>query len=277
MAVYHRFDQKALDAEYNLRARVPEHVDFFARWAAESAAVRGSLRCRIDVAYGKSNAEKLDVFPAPQKGAPLLVFIHGGYWRSLDKGDFSYLAPAYVEAGVTFVSVNYELAPAANMDEIVRQARGAVAWVRSNARRLGGDPGAVFVAGHSAGGHLAAMVAAAQPVQGVCAVSGLYDLEPVRHTFVNDDLRLDEDTARRNSPLHLAPPGGTPIILAVGSEETSEFKRHQEELAAAWRVARSLEIPDRHHYSVIDAFGNPDHGLFGAALDMIDGRLTPSP
>ncbi|MBW7848898.1 MAG: alpha/beta hydrolase [Rhodospirillales bacterium] len=273
MAVYRHFDQHALDAEYNLRARVPEHPEFFARWAAESAAVRRSLRCKLDVAYGRSDIERLDVFPAARKGAPVLVFIHGGYWRSLDKGDFSYLAPAYVEAGVTFVSVNYALAPNVRMDEIVRQARAAVAWVRAKARTLGCDPSAVFVAGHSAGGHLATMAATPNPVQGVCSVSGLYDLEPVRHAFVNEDLGLDEATAHRNSPQHLAPPANTPVVLAIGSEETAEFKRHQAEFAAIWRVARSLEIPGRHHYSVIDAFGDRDHGLFGTVLDMIDGRL----
>lgn len=273
MAVYRDFNVATLDAEYNLRARVPEHVEFFSRWVAESAVVRRHLRCRLDVAYGRSAAETLDYFPAARKGAPLMVFIHGGFWRSLDKGDFSFLAPAYVDAGIGFISVNYALAPQAGIDAIVRDARLAIDWVCRNARKLEADPKAVFLSGHSAGAHLAAMAATERPVAGMCAVSGLYDLEPMRHIFLNEDLKLDAETARRNSPLHLPAPRGMPAILAVGADETSEFKRHQWEFAAAWRVARSVEVSACHHYSVLDALGDPDHGLFSTVLDMVDGRL----
>lgn len=272
MVVRRDFDPAALDAEYNLRAQVPDHGQFFARWAAESAVVRRHLECRLDISYGKSAAETLDHFPA-RKGAPLVVFFHGGYWRWLDKGDYSYLAPAYVDAGISFVSVNYALMPKADMDEIVRQARAAVEWVSRNAGKLGADPKAIFLAGHSAGAHLAAMAAAVRPVAGLCAVSGVYDLEPMLHISANQDLRLDAESAHRNSPLHLRPAQAMPTILAVGSDETPEFKRHQCEFAAAWQATRSLEVPGRHHFSVVDALGDSDHGLFDAILDMIDGRL----
>lgn len=273
-AVYRDLDQAALDAEYNLRARVPEHVDFLARWAADSAAVRRAMPCQLDVRYGQGRLQTLDVFPAAQGPAPLLVFIHGGYWRGLDKSDFSYLAPAFVEAGITFVAVNYDLAPQVSLDGIVGEIDEAVTWITANARSLGGDPGALFLAGHSAGAHLTAMAMARHAIQGAIALSGVYDLEPVRLTpFVNDDLGLDAEAARRNSPIHLRPQGAAPLLVAVGEDETAEFLRQSRDFAEAWGAVRAFALPGLHHFSAVDALGDADGGLFGVMLDLIDGRL----
>lgn len=276
-AVYRALDQNALDAQYNLRAAVPEHVDFFARWAADSAAVRRSLPCQIDMRYGPGRLQTLDIFPAANPAAPLLVFIHGGYWRSLDKSDFSYLAPGFVEAGVSFAAINYDLAPQAAMDEIVDACCSAIGWITANAGKLGGDGGAVYLAGHSAGAHLSAMAMTRLAVRGAVAVSGVYDLEPVRLTpYVNDDLRLDADAARRNSPLHLKPVAEAPLVVAVGADETAEFVRQSATFAEAWGAARAIALPDRNHFSAVDALGDIDNGLFGLVLDLIDGRLGRS-
>jgi arylformamidase len=274
-AVYRDLDAAALEAEYNLRARVPEHVDFLARWAADSAAARRSLPCQLDVRYGAGRLQTLDVFPAANAAAPLLVFVHGGYWRGLDKSDFSYLAPGFVEAGVTFVAVNYDLAPQTSLDDMVVGIQDAMAWIGANARTLGGDGAAVTLAGHSAGAHLAAMAMTRHAVQGAVLLSGVYDLEPVRLApFINDDLRLDAESARRNSPIHLKPASATPLVVAVGGEESGEFIRQSGDFAAAWAASRAFELPGLHHFAAVDALGDVDGGLFGVVLDLIDGRLS---
>ncbi len=276
MRVFRDYDQAGLDAQYNLRRRVPEHPEFIARWAAESAMARRALPCRLDLRYGDGPLETLDVFPAAHAGAPLLVFIHGGYWRTLDKGDFSLLAPAWTAAGVTLVSIDYPLAPAAALDDIVAACRRAVDWVRRHARDLGGDPAALHLAGHSAGAHLAAMVMTEQPVAGACLLSGVYELEPVRLTpYVNDDLRLDAAAAARNSPIALRPAAPCPLLVAVGADETDEFVRQSRDMAAAWSAETCLELPGRHHFSAVDALADGDDPLFGAVLDLIDGRRPP--
>src|SRR5438874_1988862 len=208
MSVFLHYDQKALDAEYNNRAKVKDAMDWIARYGAESARVRAELPMRFDVPFGRHHAERLDVFPASEAGpgpVPVHVFVHGGYWHRLDKADFSFVARAFREA-VTIV-VNYALVPTVDLDELVRQVRASVAWVHANARSFGGDPARITVSGHSAGGHLVAMLLAtdwpqfgvpADVVKAGCAVSGLYDLEPIRLCYLNDVLGLTLESARRN-------------------------------------------------------------------------------
>jgi arylformamidase len=241
MTVYRDYDQAGLDAQYNLRARVPEFAEHFAAWAAASEAARQAALCRLDLAYGATPAETLDFFPAPAAPAPCLLFIHGGYWQAMDKRDFSFIAPPFQGQGIAVAIVNYALAPSAAMDEIVRQCRAAFDWLSDNAGPLGIERDRLHVAGHSAGGHLTAMVLAAEsragaprPV-GALAVSGLYDLEPIRLCYLNAVLGLDRAAAERNSPIRLAPPPGVPILLALGGKETPEFHRQQSAFAATWR------------------------------------------
>ena len=182
-------------------------------------------------------AERLDYFPTQREAAPLLVFIHGGYWRSLDKSDFSWLAPPFIQHGVALALLNYGLAPATAIEDIVRQQLRALAWLYRNGDRLGFDPERIVVAGHSAGAHLTAMMMAAlwpvydrelPPllVKGGLGISGIYDLAPLVHApFVNVDLRLDERRADALSPVHLPPATSAPLITAVGGLESSEFRR----------------------------------------------------
>lgn len=299
-AVFGNYDQAGLDAQYNNRAMVPDYPAYLARWQADSEIARKTLAVELDIAYGKSDAERLDVFRAVDqpRGAPVLVFIHGGYWQALDKRDFDFVARAYVAAGVTVVVVNYALTPTVSMDEIVRQTRASLAWTWQNARRFGGDPGRIHVTGHSAGGHLTAALLVtnwptlglpADPIAGAVAISGLYELEPIRLSYLNQAIRLDADAARRNSPIFAVQaleatdsavvstaPGklrSAPLTLAVGQKESDEFHRQQRSFAAAWlaagRPVQELDLPGRNHFSVLDAFCDPNSALFRATLEQI--------
>jgi len=279
MSVFLHYDQKALDAEYNNRAKVKDAMDWIARYGAESARVRAELPMRFDVPFGRHHAERLDVFPASGAGlaagsgpAPVHVFVHGGYWHRLDKADFSFVARAFREA-VTVV-VNYALVPTVDLDELVRQVRASVAWVHANARSCGGDPARITVSGHSAGGHLVAMLLAtdwpqfgvpADVVKAGCAVSGLYDLEPIRLCYLNEVLGLTPESARRNSPVHLKPTGRAPLVLAVGAAEGPEYHRQTNDLAAAWRaLGAPVDIVDAaglDHFSIVAELERPDSAL----------------
>ncbi len=279
MALYRDYDKAGLDAQYNIRARVTDHAEWSARWAIECEAVRKTRPARLDIPYDK---EALDVFPAARTPAPALIFIHGGYWQSRSKEDFCFIVPAFQDAGVTVVMVEYTLAPKATMDEIVRQNRAAVAFVHRNAREFGIDPARIHVAGHSAGGHLAAMMMVTDwstlgldrpPLRGGTAISGLYDLEPIRLCYLNEVLGMDAATAARNSPIHLVPAKAPPLILALGTDEAEEFHRQQEVLAGLWRRhGLALEIADQpgdHHFSVIQRLGESDSILHRSVMRQI--------
>ena len=246
------------EAQYNNRARVPDSVAILARWAEASALARARLRCELDIAYGHEPGETLDVFPANAPtadaadsatasaniaaGAPVLVFIHGGWWRALDKADHSFVAPAFVQAGAMVVVPNYALCPAVGIEDIALQTTRALAWVWRNAARFGGDPSRIFVVGHSAGGHLAAMLLTcrwptvapdlpARLLAGAMAVSGVFDLLPIRQTpFLQADLQLTSAAVRCLSPAYFARPRG-PLVALVGADESDEHQR-QNQLSA---------------------------------------------
>ncbi len=287
MKIYREFDQSQLDAQYNCRAMVPDTEAHVAGWADLSRQAVSQLENRLDVAYGPTPAEKLDIFPAASASAPVLVFVHGGYWRSMDKDVHRFPALGLVRSGVAVVTINYALAPMVRMDEIVRQVRSAIAWVYRHARDFGADPARVHVAGHSAGGHLTAMMLAtdwpafasdlpADLVKGGCPISGLYDLEPIRLTYLNADVRLDAAEAARNSPSRLRPHGARWMAITAGSLESTEFHRLQRELVAAWRPAglsiTEVGSPGMHHFNVVTQLAHPDSPLAAAVLRRIDGR-----
>jgi len=270
------------EREYNARASIPDHPQIFARWAEQSAAVRRLRACVIDLSYGETAGERLDLFPANREDAPLLVFIHGGYWRSLDKSDFSWIAPPFVNHGVSVALLNYGLAPKTPMEEIVRQMLRAHAWLYRNGDRLGFDPSRIYVSGHSAGGHLTAMMMAAlwpvygadlpaDLVKGGLAVSGIYDLEPLRHApFIQADLKLNAARARLLSPVHLPPATDRPLYAAVGALESGEFRRQTALIGKAWprSLAREIRLPGFNHLTVVEELANPASPLFDAALEM---------
>ncbi len=271
-----------LDSQYNPRGLVPDHQDYLLGWAQRSAAARRQVAWAHH-AYGNSPAETLDLFPARHAGAPLFMFIHGGYWRALDRRDFSFLAPAFVEAGVSLAVVNYGLAPAVRVEEMVRQMLRACTWIWRNAARLGADPGRIHIGGHSAGGHLAAMMLAAQwscyqaglpddLVRGGLAVSGLYDLAPLaRAPFLRDSLQFSGEDARRLSPINYRPARRVPLLTAVGGLESAAFQHQNRLIRIRWRhcFAGDVAMPGHHHFSIVDALGEPDSALFSAALRLM--------
>ncbi|MEJ8574505.1 alpha/beta hydrolase [Microbaculum marinum] len=285
-AVYRGMDADTLAREYDARATVPSIEPFLQRYASLSAEMRATLPCHLDVSYGPSEAEAMDIFPAGP-GAPVLVFIHGGYWRLLSKDDSAFMAKAFTDEGIAVAAVDYALAPEASLDEIVRQCRSAVTWLWANGREFGIDPQRIHVAGSSAGGHLVGMLTTPgwheldgvteDIVKGAVSASGLYDLEPVRLTTPNEWLRLSPADAARNSPIrHLPAPGsavGCPLIAVWGGNETAEFKRQSRDYAEAWKSrgfpCTAYEIGDRNHFDIILDLADPKRRLFRDTLAMI--------
>lgn len=276
------------DAQYDNRARVPGAAAIVAGWAERSARTRERLHGLIDRPYGSEPSERADVFGARPAGAraPVLLWIHGGYWRALDKRDQSFVAEPFVEAGAIVVVPNYALAPAATLETIVLQTVQAVAWTRRHAIGWGGDPTRLVVAGHSAGGHLAAMSVAcdwprvardlpADTVRAAVSVSGLFELEPIRRTpFLNRDLALDEASAARLSPAWMAAPRGRTLHALVGGDESEEFLRQNRAIRTAWgaRVVPTCEaVPGRNHMDILDELVDPStrlHRLVREALGL---------
>ena len=272
------------EAGYNLRLRHPDFEGNFAIWEAESARVREALDCILDVRYGDGPNMTLDIFPASRfpagrVGAPIQVFIHGGYWRAMDKASCSFPAEGFVAAGGAAASLNYALAPAVTLDTIVEQCRTALEWIADNVGRFNGDAGGIFVSGHSAGGHLTAMMlctdwaARGRPtdlVKGGTAISGIFDLAPIIETSINDDARLDPESAARNSPILNLPAAGAPLIAAVGAGETEAFIAQNRAFADAWEErgfdTTLMEIPGLHHYTVVNEMGRPGTALTEAVL-----------
>jgi arylformamidase len=270
-------DPAWLDAQLNNRLRVPDFAQHFQRWQRDSAAARQALPCHLGIPYGNSGAaETLDVFPAASRGkakrpAPVMVFIHGGYWRSLDKADHSFVAPAFTQAGACVVITNYSLCPTVTMEQLVLQQVQALAWVYRHIAQYGGDPQRISVVGHSAGGHLAAMMLACQwkraandlpqyLVRNALSLSGLHDLEPLRHSpYIQGDLRLTPSQVSRCSPAYFAAPKGQ-LTALCGADESEEFLRQNRLIQQAWGpacVPICEDIPGKNHFSVLEALCTP--------------------
>jgi arylformamidase len=276
--LYRGMDRAALDAAYNNTAHVGQaardrHV---AGWTARSDAVRAARGGRLDLTYGDGPRHRVDVFSCGRPGAPTLVYIHGGYWQMNDKEPYAFLGESLLPAGFNLALVEYTLAPAARMDAIVAEVRASVAWVIDHAKAHGGDPARVFVSGHSAGGHLTAMAMTDARVAGGLAISGLYDLEPIRLNYLNEKLQLDEAEARRNSPLLHLPARSSPLVVTVGLGELPELIRQSKEYAEAWikkgLPGRYLPVEKHDHFSILEELARPDGKLFAALKELAGGR-----
>ncbi len=279
-------DPQYLNAAYNNRALVPSYATHLHAWAECSAATREQFACLTDIPYGISAAEKLDVFPASGSGNPVMVFIHGGWFRALDKADHSFVAPIFTQAGVTVVVPNYALAPAVTVETIVLQTAQSLAWTYRNIAEYGGNPDRIYVVGHSAGGHLAAMMLCCQwpklsaglpknLVKGAVSISGLFEMESVRHTpMLQADLQLTAESAVRLSPALMHAPSA-PLLAFVGADESAEFLRQNALIEQAWgaRCVRQREaLIGLQHFSVLDALVQPQQRLHQATLSLIKGR-----
>jgi arylformamidase len=281
------WDAATLDREYSPSSCVPDLKPYLAGYAARSAGARARHAVRR-LRYGPGAADTVDVFPAPgaASAAPLHVFVHGGNWQALTVDDSSFAAPGFLARGVAFAAVGYELAPGATLDEIVAAVRRCLRWLRDHAGELGADPARLQVSGHSAGAHLVAAALAADEelagaVAGVVLLSGMYDLEPVRRSYVNDALRLDADAARRTSPLLCLPSRLPPVVLARGGNETRGYAMQHDAMLAALRgragVADVVDVvdPRRNHFDLPYDLPDAATPLGSAVLAQLDGFARP--
>jgi arylformamidase len=267
------------EVEYDNRARVPEHPEIFARWQREAAAYRASAHnVKLGISYGPSLRRTIDTFPAKDDDhAPLAVFIHGGWWRSLEPSMFSQLAAGPNARGITVAVVGYDLCPHVSIADIIEQIRTACLFLWRKRRQR------IVIYGHSAGGHLAACMVAqdwkafasdapADLVPAAYAISGVFDLLPLVHVSQNQDLRLDEAEARRISPLHWNVPAGRSLDAVVGALESSEFLRQSKSIVEAWRRAQALtryeEIAGANHFTVIDPLSDPNSAMTARVAAM---------
>jgi arylformamidase len=273
--LYREFaSQDEIDREYNAGAAVPGSADLTAAWTERSEATRHKLGGRIGVRYGPTRAERVDIFPAGE-GAPVHIFIHGGYWRRFAAADFSFVAEALVAAGTTAVIVDYALCPGVSIDEIVRQVRAAIAWTCTNASTFGGARDRITVSGHSAGGHLTAMALATDwpgqyglppdLIKAALAISGLFDLAPFPYSWLQPSLQLTWDQVLRHSPVRHVPGTSPPLTVAVGGEESAEFRRQSHEFhrlrTERGLPGRHVEVPGCNHFTVLTALADRQGGL----------------
>ncbi len=278
-AIYSTFDKSALDREYSPSSYIDDinvYLDLYTRAseAAKSAALEKDLS-KPDLRYGPGAEETLDLFlPAESRPAPLHIFIHGGYWQLLSKNESCFAAPLFQRQGSYFAAVNYTLAPQQTLTGIVEENRQAIVWLYQNADKLGFDRDRIFVSGHSAGAQLAMMLLLTDwrslglptdAIKGVCAISGIFDLEPVRLCYVNDVVGLDSSEAKRNSPILHSMENHCPVIFAYGDNETAEFKRQTDDyrdvLQQAGIPVTLREVEDRHHFDVVLDLADPGSWL----------------
>lgn len=289
MRLYKHFtSQEAIDRQYNVAASFDDYAAYAEICARESEATRRHLRFEPGLRYGPTVDETVDVFPAAEADAPLVVFIHGGYWqRPVTSREFSFVARELHAGGAAVAIPNYSLCPKVSIDEIVRQNRAALAWLHANAARFKADPQRIVVCGHSAGGHLTAMMLCTDwsgeydlpndLVKAGLAISGLFDLRPFAYSWLQPKLQLTHQTIVRQTPLFQVPGtrGGRrgPLVLAVGGEETEEFHRQASAFLAAWQdgghEGRVADIPGRNHFTVLYELLERDSPLMGELLALI--------
>lgn len=277
---WRELSQQELDDNYNQNSLVPDNSFFRDKKKRESEKARATLECILDVPYGPSLKEKLDIFPAATKGAPIQIFIHGGAWKSGNKSDVSYPAPVFHAAGANYIAVNFASVPDVMIEEQVRQCRAAIAWTYRNAESFGGDRERIYVCGHSSGGHVTGMMVVTDwegiyglppdIIKGAAPVSGMYDVEPVRHSWRNSYLHLDAERARALSAIHQIPKTKIPLVIGVGTGELQEFQRQSHAFVAAWRAAGQtcefIVVDGKNHFEMGAEFGNPDSPVIAAIL-----------
>ena len=277
MSVYKGYSREELNYQYNVRLQVPDYASYFDRWERLSRQTALDYTVHKDISYGNHPKERLDIFPSGIPHSKTLVFIHGGYWHLLDKAMFYFLAAHFLKYGVTTVLVNYPLAPESSIDEIVLSSRKSIRWIHENIKRFNGDPAELFLLGHSAGGHLASMLLIeheAAFIRAMISLSGLFRLEPIVLSYLNQSIGMDRDEEIRNSPVFLNPSTDCPVLLVKGTDESDEFKAQSEELYHCWKMKMSnikvLDIPGKNHYSIIDAVLEKGSPLRTAILHLMN-------
>ncbi len=283
--LYRNFESQAdIDREYDIERSVPDFMVYARQYENSSADARRHLDHHADVRYGATCAEYVDIFPAAQRKAPVLIFIHGGYWRILSAKEFSFVALGPQAAGVTTVVVNYALCPNVTLDEIARQIRAAIYWTHENIHDYNGDPERIYVSGHSAGGHMTAMALLTDwrgdyglprdLVKGGISISGLFDIAPLQFSSMQKELHLDAGIIERNSPQYFARHVPAPLLITYGDDETSEFCRQSEDFLKVWadcgNKSRTLDQPGKNHFTAIMGFGGVQSSLCRAIFKLMD-------
>jgi arylformamidase len=273
-AIYRGMDREALDAAYNNAAAVADSQDFIARWRDASAAVRSGPRARLDIPYGSRPRARFDYFAAGTAKAPLFVFIHGGYWQRNDKDTFAFVAEGPRGHGIDVALVGYTLAPDVRLTDIVAEIHQSLTVLSERAGELGFDRDRLFVGGWSAGGHLTAMAARHPAFRGGLPISGIFDLEPIALSYLDEPLKLDATEIASLSPLRVLPDRLPPLRLFVGGGELPELRRQSADYAEAARgralpVALSV-LPGLHHFSILEELSRPEGAIARALVEMVE-------
>jgi arylformamidase len=281
--VYRGMSQAALDAGYDNSKGVANSSALMADFTATSEVTRQLPGVKLGLRYGPAERNLIDFFPAPGVSGgtgerPLLVFIHGGYWQMRAKESFSFLAEAFLSHGIHVAMVGYTLAPQASMSEIVHEVRSSVQWLSNNAETLGVDRSKIVVSGWSAGGHLTAMCMDLPEVFAGLAVSGIYDLEPIRLNYLNEKLQLTPDSVAALSPMHL-PLSPKPMLIAYGGDELSELQRQSNEFFALRQqhglAGELLPLPGLNHFTMLAEMAR-SHGVMARSVAALLGIATAS-
>ena len=276
--------QEEIDRQYDIESvlDMPPYI----QWLVEgSAKARADLDCELDVPFGPTLDETIDIFPASRPGAPILVFIHGGWWRLLTSKEVSLVARGPVAHDVTVVVTNYSLCPKVSIAEITRQSRAAIAWLHQHAAACNGDPDRIYVCGHSAGGHQVGMLAVtdwpgeyglpADIIKGGVPISGLFDLRPFRYSWLQPKLLLTHEVIEQQSPLFHIPTSGwrPPLLVTLGGDESAEFHRQSQTFVDAWRAAgaeaETFDQPGKDHIAAIAGLEAPDSPLCRAVTGFV--------
>jgi arylformamidase len=271
--IYRSMDRAALDAAYNNTAAVADSQQWLEQWRRRSDAVRAMPGARLDIAYGPKERTRLDYFSSGTPGAPLFVFLHGGYWQRNSKDMFAFVTEGPRMQGIDVAVVGYTLAPAARLSEIAGEISQALSFLETNASVFGFDRRAMCVGGWSAGGHLAAMSCGHPGVRGALAISGIFELEPIALTYINDRLQLDSEEIATLSPARLLRHGLAPLALAVGSDELPELRRQStsfKDIADSLGLPMTLQVlPGHHHFSILDELATNDGALTRELLRLL--------
>jgi arylformamidase len=266
-----------LEKGYNLRLLRDDFQQLYESWATRSETFRDNADAQIDCAYDDGPRDKLDLFRCGERGAPLLVFIHGGYWQRGEKAVFSFIAGPFVERGIDVALIGYQLCPAIDMSSLASQIQKAIIWLWRNALQCGISADRINVCGHSAGGHLTGMMLATQwnqlgddlphnLVKAAIPMSGLYQLQPLRQTTINDALGMDASIAHDNSPYFLKPATDAPILVTIGGGESAELHWQTHQFVEKWsRYQVPIEThveADVDHIDLVNRLARGDSEIF---------------
>lgn len=271
--VYRNFNRSQLDAAYDNRAAVPRHLEYRKDRDERSHTLYARTRCDRDLRYGPGDRQRLDFFHCGKPNRPTLAFIHGGYWQWNDKEPHAFIAEGLLAREINVSLVEYTLAPRATMSEIVAEIQSGTRWLLPRLSTEFGASDKLIVSGHSAGGHLTAIALEVPGVHAGIAISGLFDLEPIRLCYLNEAVRMSPDAARLNSPMHRTP-GAPPCIVTVGGAELPELVRQSVEYAAylrgKGRDGRELMLPGEDHFTILEQLARADGALTRAAEQLFE-------